>query len=90
MGHVVMVLSGDGRYQVLLAVQEPGVTPDPTWIDQHFSARAAAEVNSGRGPIAPMPDDRATAGRASSPSATPGAARSTTPGRSNRTGWPNA
>ena len=59
MGHVVMVLSGGGRYQVLSAAQEPGITPDPAWIDQHFSARAAAEVNSGQGPTAPMPDTRA-------------------------------
>ena len=59
MGHVVMVLSGGSRYQVLSAAQEPGVTPDPAWIDQHFSARAAAEINSGQGPMAPMPDDRA-------------------------------
>ena len=59
MGHVVMVLSGGGRYQVLSVAQEPGITPDPAWIDQHFSARAAAEVNSGQGPTAPMPDTRA-------------------------------
>jgi hypothetical protein len=45
MGHVAMVLSGGGRYQVLSVAQEPGITPDPAWIDQHFSARAAAEVN---------------------------------------------
>lgn len=49
MGHVVMVLSGDGRYQVLSVAQEPGVSPDPAWIDRHFSDRAAAEINSGGG-----------------------------------------
>jgi hypothetical protein len=59
MGHVAMVLSGGGRYQVLSVAQEPGITPDPAWIDQHFSARAAAEVNDGQGPMAPMPDNRA-------------------------------
>lgn len=58
-GHVVMVLSGGGRYQVLSVAQEPGVSPDPAWIDQHFSARAAAEINSGQGPMASMPDYRA-------------------------------
>jgi hypothetical protein len=56
---VVMILSDGGHYQVLSAAQEPGITPDPAWIDQHFSARAAAEVNSDRGPKAPMPDNRA-------------------------------
>ncbi len=56
MGHEVMILSGGhGRYQVLSAVQEPGVTPDPGWIDQNFSARAAAEINSGGGPMALWP-----------------------------------
>jgi hypothetical protein len=59
MGHVVMVLSGAVRYQVLSVAQEPGITPDPARIDQHFSARAAAEINSGRGPMALMPDNRA-------------------------------
>jgi hypothetical protein len=29
MGHVVMVLSGAARYQVLSVAQEPGITPDP-------------------------------------------------------------
>jgi hypothetical protein len=58
MGHVVMVLSG-GAYRVLSAAQEPGVSPDPAWIGQHFSAPAAAEVNSGQGPMAAMPDSRA-------------------------------
>ena len=75
MGHVVMVLSGGGRYQVLSAAQEPGITPDPAWIDQHFSARAAAEVNSGQGPTAPMPDTRALLAFGCAP----GAKGSTTP-----------
>lgn len=57
MGHEVMVLSGDqGRYQVLSAAQEPGVSPDPAWIDQNFPALAAAEVNHGLGPMASTPD----------------------------------
>jgi len=59
MGHVVMVLSDDGRYRVLSVAQEPGITPDPAWIDQHFSVGAAAEINSDRGPLASMPDNRA-------------------------------
>jgi len=60
MGHEVMVLSGDhGHYRVLTAAQEPGVSPDPPWIDQNFPASAAAEVNHGLGPMASMPDARA-------------------------------
>jgi len=60
MGHVVMMLSGGhGRYQVLTAAQEPGVSPDPAWIDQNFPAAAAAEVNQGAGPMASVPDGRA-------------------------------
>jgi hypothetical protein len=56
MGHEVVILSGSrGRYQVLSAAQEPGVTPDPGWIDQNFSAPAAAEINSGEAPMAPWP-----------------------------------
>jgi hypothetical protein len=38
MGHEVMILSGGrGRYRVLSAAQEPGVTPDPGLIGQYFS-----------------------------------------------------
>jgi hypothetical protein len=59
MGHVAMILSGDGRYRVLSAAQEPGVSPDPAWIDRHFSDLAAAEINSSGGPMASMPDNRA-------------------------------
>jgi hypothetical protein len=59
MGHVVMVVSGDGHFRVLSVAQEPGVSPDPAWIDQHFSERAAAEINSGEGPMASMPNNRA-------------------------------
>jgi hypothetical protein len=59
MGHVVMVLSGSARYQVVSAASENGVVPDPAWIDQHFSALAAFEINSGHAPMAAMPDDRA-------------------------------
>jgi hypothetical protein len=59
MGHVVMALAGRGRYQVVSAVSENGIVPDPAWIDRHFSALAAMEVNSGHGPMAAMPDDRA-------------------------------
>jgi hypothetical protein len=60
MGHEVMVLSGDGgRYRVLTAAQEPGVSPDPAWIDRNFPASAAAEANRGRLPMASMPDARA-------------------------------
>jgi hypothetical protein len=56
MGHEFMILSGShGRYQVLSAAQEPGVTPDPGWIDQNFSAPVAAEINSGEAPMAPWP-----------------------------------
>jgi hypothetical protein len=56
MGHEVVVLSGGrGRYQVLSAAQEPGVTPDPGWIGQNFSAPAAAEISSGEAPMAPWP-----------------------------------
>jgi hypothetical protein len=59
MGHEVMVLSGDhGHYQVLTAAQEPGVSPDPAWIDQNFPA-SAAEVNHGLGPMASTPDSKA-------------------------------
>jgi hypothetical protein len=59
-GHEVMTLSrGHGRYQVLSAAQEPGVSADPAWISQHFSARAAAEINGGGGPAASSPDSRA-------------------------------
>jgi hypothetical protein len=60
MGHEVIVLSGDqGHYQVLTAAQEPGVSPDPAWIDQNFPAFAAAEVNHGLGPMASTPDSKA-------------------------------
>lgn len=59
MGHVVMVLSGSGHYQVASAASEGGISPDPAWIEQHFSSRAAAEVNNGQGPVAPMPDKQA-------------------------------
>jgi hypothetical protein len=61
MGHVVMTLSGVSRYQVLSVAQEPGISPDPAWISQHFSAPAAAEVNGGGGPMASVPDARALA-----------------------------
>lgn len=59
MGHVAMILSGDGRYQVVSVAAENDVMPDPVWIDQHFSTLAAAKINSGHDPVAAMPDDRA-------------------------------
>ena len=60
MGHEVMTLSGGhGRYQMLTAAQEPGVSPDPAWINQSFPAPAAAEVNQGLGPMATTPDSKA-------------------------------
>lgn len=59
MGHVVMVLSGSSPYQVVSAASENGIVPDPGWIDQHLSALAAFEINSGHGPMAAMPDDPA-------------------------------
>lgn len=59
-GREVMTLTRDhGRYQVLSAAQEPGVSPDPSWIDRNFSAPAAAQINNGTRPMAPMPDSRA-------------------------------
>lgn len=59
MGHVVMVLSDNDRYQVVSAASENGVMPDPAWIERHFSALAAAKINSGHAPMATMPADRA-------------------------------
>ena len=59
MGHVVMVLSGGRRYQVLSAVREGGVTPDPVWVGRHFSSRAAAEIDNDQAPLASTPDDQA-------------------------------
>jgi hypothetical protein len=56
MGHEVMTLSGGrGRYQVLTVAQEPGVSPDPAWIDENFPALAAAVVNQGLAPMASWP-----------------------------------
>lgn len=58
-GNEVMTLSRDhGRYQVVSEALPPGfgVTEDPAWIDQHFSARAAADINRANGgPKAPWP-----------------------------------
>jgi len=60
MGHVVMVLSGGSHYQVVSAASEGGISANPAWIDQHFSRRAASEINNGGGgPLASMPDDQA-------------------------------
>jgi len=59
MGHVVMVLSGGSRYQVVSAASEGGISPDPAWIGRHFSRQAAGVVDSGTGPVASMPDDQA-------------------------------
>jgi hypothetical protein len=59
-GHVVMVLAGGSHYHVMSAASEGGISGNPAWIDQHFSPRAAAEVNNGGGgPLASMPDDQA-------------------------------
>jgi hypothetical protein len=69
LGHVVMVLSGDGLYQIVSAARENDVVPDPAWVTQHFSGRAAAVINSGHGPIAVMPDDRALQAFGCSPGA---------------------
>ena len=52
--HHTAVIAVQGRYQVLSTAQEPGVSPDPSWIDQNFSARAAAHSRctcSPRGPV---------------------------------------
>jgi hypothetical protein len=59
MGHAVMVISGGSHYQVVSETNENVITPDPAWIDQHFSAGAAAEINNGQGPLASMPDNQA-------------------------------
>jgi hypothetical protein len=57
MGHAVMVLSGDpSRYRVVSAEQEPGGPIVPGWVSQHFSAAAAAAINSGRTPVAALPN----------------------------------
>jgi hypothetical protein len=59
-GYEVMILSGShGRYQVLSAAQEPGVSPDPAWIDRNFSPGAAAEIDASDGPLAPWPTSKA-------------------------------
>ena len=58
-GEAVMVLSGGPRYQVVSAAVEPGVSVDPAWVSRHFSARAAAEINSSTPPEASRPDDSA-------------------------------
>jgi hypothetical protein len=60
MGYEVMILSGAHRhYRVLTTAQEPGVSPDPAWIERNFPAAIAAAINSGRGLMASMPDRRA-------------------------------
>jgi hypothetical protein len=59
MGEAVMVLSGGSRYQVVSVALEPGVSVDPAWVSRHFSARAAAEINSSTPPEASTPDDSA-------------------------------
>jgi len=69
MGHVVMVLSSGRRYQVLSVAEEGGVTPNPAWVSLHFSARAAAEINSGQGPVPPTPDGSALLAFGCSPGA---------------------
>jgi hypothetical protein len=57
LGQAVLVLSGGpARYQVESAEQEPGGPGVPGWVSQHFSAAAAAAINSGRTPMAPQPD----------------------------------
>jgi hypothetical protein len=68
LGHVVMTLSDGSHYQVVSAASEGGISPNPAWIDQHFSRRAAAEVNNGDGgPLASMPNDHALAAFGCSP-----------------------
>jgi hypothetical protein len=59
MGETVMVLSGSSPYQVVSVAVEPGVSVDPAWVSRHFSARAAAEINSSTPPEASTPDDSA-------------------------------
>jgi hypothetical protein len=57
LGQAVLVLSGGpARYRVESVEQEPGGPGVPGWVSQHFSAAAAAAINSGRTPVAPWPD----------------------------------
>lgn len=70
MGDAVMVLSGGRRYQVLSAALEPGEDADPSWVRQHFSFLAAAEINSHQGPTAPIPDNLALSAFGCAPGAT--------------------
>ena len=56
LGQAVVVLSSSAfQYRVESVEQEPGGDPAPGWVSQRFSAAAAAEINSGRAPVAALP-----------------------------------
>ncbi len=52
----VIVLAGNGsRYRVTSAASSDPTVPDPRWVDRHFSAGAAVEINGGLWPVPPNP-----------------------------------
>lgn len=54
----VMVLAGNGGYRAVSAAASDPTVPDPRWVDQHFSAGAAAEINDGSWPVPPTRPSR--------------------------------